>query len=432
MMNTNYVFTCMECEEVVELDMEYLNSEEEMMKEHHLCESCFEEMFAYCDICNEYEKVENIENMYDVRGEEWTRVCGSCSSIIQSFYCEYHDRVEYDVREGYRYVEDYGKICEEAWECGNFGWCDGCECYYHCDDMEWDDDAEEMYCVGCYESFCGNRVIQRYHNHSDDYKFNKCATSKEREEGGKKCYYGMEIEIENMSNYWSGETKEEVARQIDEVTDDFVFENDGSLNDGFEIISYPFTKGYMNEKLDKQIDKMFKTIHKNNFGIKDTCGLHFHISKMTELQMYNLICVIEYYKEEILLISKREESKLNRWARFVTEDMSKEELNKTKIVDRVEKHNKYRAVNICPRNTIELRFFNGTMYYPELMARFEMISNINEWCMNNVLNEDLSNIPSFYELLTYDTDKYVTRYLLGEFSELVSDMFSKSMVKTTN
>lgn len=430
MMNTNYVFTC-ECGCEVELDMEYLNSEEEMMKEHHLCEDCFRDLFGYCEMCQEYERVEKLEEMYDVREGEWVTVCKSCSSDIESFYCEYHDRIEFDEWDGFRYIENYGNICETAWEYGDFDWCANCECYFHCDDMIWDEAEEVMYCECCFEEICGNRIIQGYHANSGDYEYCKLATKEEKEEGGKRCYYGMEIEIENMSSYWDSSAKEEVAGKLNEATNNFVFERDGSLDDGFEIISNPFTKAYMNEKLDKEISKMFEIIQHNNFGVKDTCGLHFHISRMTELQECNLICVIEYYKEEILLLSKREARKLNRWSKFITRDMSKEELTKTKIMDSREK-TKYCAVNICPRNTIELRFFNGTMCYSELMARFEMISNINEWCMHNVLNEDLSNIPSLYELLTYDTDKYVTRYLLGEFPELVSDVFTNSMVETTN
>ena len=95
-------------------------------------------------------------------------------------------------------------------------------------------------------------------------------------------------------------------------------------------------------------------------------------------------------------------------------------------------HERYRAVNLCNRKTIEFRFFNGTMNHKELMARFEMVSNINEWALNNELEEDLSNMPSLYELLTYDSDEYVTQYLLKEFPNILQGITAENIAKATN
>lgn len=54
------------------------------------------------------------------------------------FYCDYHNR--WEIGSPYCYVENYGKICEDAYDySGDFGYCDNCGKYF------WNEDGDEVY-----------------------------------------------------------------------------------------------------------------------------------------------------------------------------------------------------------------------------------------------------------------------------------------------
>ena len=424
MMNNNSIIYVCECGCEVELEKDNMDTMETLMHEHKLCEDCFMEQFEVCEICGSWHKIDEMDSVWYVNEDEEIMVCLPCwrKAEIENriFFCDYHERYEYTGRySDYTVIQNYGWICQDAFDWADcFSYCEECDNYFHENEMCWDDDTEMYYCEECYETVCGNRVIRGYHNHKDDYEYNKLMSKKEREEGLKNyMFYGMEIEIENTMAW--GTEREDLAREIQEVVpNEFEFENDGSLDDGFEMITYPFTKDYMFEKLESKIARVLEIVEENKYSATESCGLHFHMTKLNDEQMNNLICAIEYYKEEITELSKRTERKLSRWASFYTEDLNLVNITKEKILDTVSK-NRYRAVNITNRKTVEFRFFNGTTDFEELMARFEIVSNINEWAINNELEEDLSNMPTFYELLTYDTDKYVSEYLLNNFPQFV-------------
>ena len=422
MLNNNIVtIVCGECGCEYEIDTEYVNDMEQIMIDEELCLDCFNEKYAYCELCEEYELIEDMTSVEKCSNSETILVCEHCLNTNSDiFYCEYHEQHELDDYEDSIYVENYGRICQSAYEwSGDFSWCDGCDNCFYADDTHWDEDDECCYCDSCYEEHCANRVIGSYHNNKDDYEYSKLMTQEEREEGGERTFFGMEIEVEGVEyRGWGYKDKNEVAEELNVLNNSFVFENDGSLNYGFEMISYPFTKAYMDSKMDNQLADMIEVLERNGYGVKNSCGLHFHITRRNQKQVTNLVCLIEYFKKEIIEISKREESKLDRWAKFYTQGISQSSLTKEIICDNIE-NGRYHSVNLSNRNTVEFRFFNGTTDFEELMARFEIVSNINEWAINNELEEDLSNMPTFYELLTYDTDKYVSEYLLNNFPQFV-------------
>lgn len=427
---------CCECGSVVEIDLENASSIEMDMYENDMCMNCFYEKFAYCECCEEYYEIDNMTTVERCSNGETMLVCDSClNGNANIFWCEYHECYEFDNFDDYIVVENYGDICQNAYDySGNFSWCEECGNCFHIDDTYWDEDTECNYCVRCYEEVVGDRVIKGYHNHKDDYEYSKLMTSEESKEGLKglegKCFYGMEIEIEGVEyRGWGYTDKEEVAKKLDTMNNSFAFENDGSLNYGFEMISYPFTKAYMDKHLSNQLESMIEVIKEEGFGVKESCGLHFHVTKINNTQVSNLIYLTEYFRNEFIELSKREIAKLNRWAKFHTTDIAIKSLTKNVINDCVRKE-RYSALNISNRKTVEFRFFNGTIDHMELMARYEMIYNINEYALENELNDSLDNMPNFLDLITYKSDEYVSEYLMKEFPRMITKAFTQ--VKTTN
>lgn len=266
MMNNNSIIYVCECGCEVELEKDNMDTMETLMHEHELCEDCFMEQFEICQICGEWHKIVEMDSVWYVNEDEDIMVCSPCwrKAEIENriFFCDYHERYEYTGRySDYTVIQNYGWICQDAFDWADcFSYCEECDNYYHENEMCWDEDSEMCYCEECYEIICGNRVIRGYHNHKDDYEYNKLMSREEREEGLKNyMFYGMEIEIENTMAW--GTEREDLAREIQEVVpNEFEFENDGSLGDGFEMITYPFTKNYMFEKLESKIARILEIV----------------------------------------------------------------------------------------------------------------------------------------------------------------------------
>lgn len=133
-----------------------------------------------------------------------------------------------------------------------------------------------------------------------------------------------------------------------EFGDLFVYERDGSIGYGLEIISNPMTKGYY----EKNINKLKKLLNiLNEFHYVSTkgnkCGLHIHFNrkalgfnskeyssllsnlnnnirkaeevdhKRANKTIENVVAVMELYREELIKISGRNKSSL-RWCQFET------------------------------------------------------------------------------------------------------------------
>ena len=413
-----YEFECRECGRIKVIEGE-LTKLEEVMLEEQLCYHCATNIYAYCDICKEVEKINDMEEVYNCHTDEWIVMCEDCQEKEDMFYCVEHER--YEIDEHPREVVNYGTICSDGWYWGDYFHCPECGDYYHIDNGYWDDDSEEYYCYDCYENVMGSKVVRRYHYHSDDYEYEKryIKDEKPNEMTNNRIYFGMELEVEDIRGRHTVET---MAEKLMKVTDDFVYEHDGSLDDGFEIISFPFTKEYMKQNLQYYLVDMLKELGVGGYGSTESCGLHFHMTKVNWETTLTMIALMEYYRDELTDLSKRSEEKLDRWSSFYI-DASKEYLKRIGVKGIEEKMDKqdrsrYRALNITNHNTIEVRIFTSTTNLNELMARWELANNMYMWAIENTLADDFSNIPSFYELATYNEDKFISNYLQNNFPTL--------------
>ena len=98
--------------------------------------------------------------------------------------------------------------------------------------------------------------------------------------------------------------------------------HDGSINEGFEIVSHPMTLDYhenhMNwlEVFEKAIEMGYRS-HNTS-----TCGLHIHVSRSAfgrnyadqEVAIARIIYFVEHHWNELLKFSRRTEASMNHWA----------------------------------------------------------------------------------------------------------------------
>ena len=90
-----------------------------------------------------------------------------------------------------------------------------------------------------------------------------------------KFYLGVELETESKGN-----CRQSCAEEIDDISDLYYLKNDSSIDDGFEVVSHPFshTWYYKNKSI---FNDLLYTLRNNGFRSYNTstCGIHIHITK---------------------------------------------------------------------------------------------------------------------------------------------------------
>ena len=390
-------YNCEYCNCEVEIEVE--TSEEEIMANEHLCSDCFYDIYSYCDYCGD---IELRDDLLWLENNE-TLVCEHCTEHNDNIiWCEDHDCYEYQDDDNIITLANGNTICYNAFEYGDYFFCEDCEQYFHIDYACYSELDECYFCEDCIGDHV-SEYISEYHDHDyDEFKM-----TDEDEENDNKLFFGIELEIESNSRH---NKHDDLAEAILNLTDDFVFEQDGSLINGFEIISMPFSRNYMKETLEDDLYAMLQTINKHNYEGKNTCGLHFHISYDAIRSIPNLLKIVEFYKEELTILSRREESSLNRWSPFYTKNFDKEEITNEMIEEIVDDYqSRYHAINLDNNYTVEFRIFKSTTDHKTLMATWELVNNIVAYA--NDYDVELKSMPSFEEIATYQENNYIGEYM---------------------
>lgn len=323
-----------------------------------LCEDCYSDNYYTCEKCGEIISAENVHYIDDTTlcddcFEYDYRACACCGDFIHR-----HNT----------YSSADGDICEY---CNNeyYVECYQCGSVIHMDNATYDDYQEEWYCDECYE----NRDSQYIH----DYYYKP-----EPEFYGKdsSLYMGIELEIDG-----AGENGEN-AKKLLNIEDRIYCKHDGSLENGFEIVSQPCTYDFhadfmsWQELLEKALE-MGYTSH--NAG---TCGLHIHISRAglgdtlekQEETLAKILYFVEKHWSNMLIFSRRTEAQLNQWAsRYGIEDTDEP----ASLLDKAKKsYARYKAINLLNAHTVEFRLFRGTLKHNTFMATLQLVYSICNYC----------------------------------------------------
>jgi len=193
-------------------------------------------------------------------------------------------------------------------------------------------------------------------------------------------FLGIELEVENKLNKLKNEL---MAQQID--SSHLYFKNDGSLSNGFEIVTHPLSFNWIQANADK-FESMLTELKNNGFNSYDsnTCGMHIHISKKAfgTWQLYRFMKFFAENKSFIVSISQRKIDQLKKWANI--EDNGNDELiYKAKKKDG--NNSRYCAINLQNHSTIEIRIFRGTLNYNSFMKNIEFVNAL--FCYTNEFSE---------------------------------------------
>lgn len=307
------------------------------------------------------------------------KICKHCGALIAVSNGEYFNG-EFYCR---HCLDELTIVCEN---CGNRIWredsiedriCQTCydEDYCRCEGCGYlmrNDDAN------CYNGFayCDDCYSNRQHELIREYDYKPDPIFY----GMGQPHYGVELEID-CGGECDGRA-EDLGKIANKDNEHLYFKHDGSLDDGFEIVSHPATLDYHLHNIPwKDVMKRARDM-KYLSHTAQTCGLHVHINRAAlgdtveeqENTIGRIVYFFEKYWEQILRFSRRTELQANRWAaRYGCSTVNpKESLKDAKNSSL----GRYTAVNLENQFTVELRIFRGTLRYETFAATLQFVDRL--------------------------------------------------------
>ncbi len=263
--------------------------------------------------------------------------------------------------------DNFSYLCQSCYN-SYYSTCDHCGIVVHQDDLYSDEDGDYSYCHDCWVEINRYQIIHDYSYKPDPIFY-----------GNKDRFMGVELEIDQGGcDKHTAKTLLDLANQKEPL---IYIKTDGSLDNGFEIVTHPMTLDYHQnympwEALCRKALSLGYYSHKTG-----TSGLHVHVNRNsfgnTKLEQEDVISRILHFVEtfwnEMLCFSRRTESQMNRWAaRYGRKETPKQTLYHAKN----NALGRYACVNLTNRNTIEFRMFRGTLKYNTIIATLQMVDEI--------------------------------------------------------
>lgn len=276
--------------------------------------------------------------------------------------------------------------------------CERCGVVIPQDDAYYEsDDDDTPYCYHCHQD---NETIHGYYYKPEPIFY-----------GTGPRYFGVELEVDGAGeDYRNAKAVLEEANACAEYA---YCKHDGSLDNGFEIVTYPMSLEYQCyhmpwDNVISALKGMGYTSH--NAG---TCGLHCHVSRAAlgedleeqEDTIARILYFMEKHWEELVKFSRRTQKQLERWAaRYGYKDSPKEILKKAKGG-----YGRYVCLNLTNDETVEFRIFRGTLKKNTIIATLQLIDRICDVALY-LSDEELKNMP-WTTFVTGCTQPELVQYL---------------------
>ena len=304
---------------------------------------------TYCDGCDEWE----FNDYMHYTWEEDYR----CRECLESYYT-YSDRYDQYVRgdDAVTALDEDGDEVTVSSRDTDFRYSHDAGMFVH---VEYEYEPPEPQVIGSYHS-SKNHVVKQY----DDWVKKH------------KRFFGVELEVEMKNPDLNANEK---ARELNDLINGgnvgqrVFFERDGSLRNGFEIISNP-----MSLPAHRQLWSWLRD-NKATIGMVShkttTCGLHVHVSRdrLTKLQIAKMVAFVNNPENQDFMTALA-----RRYGEAAT-GFCRIKASKAKVGQAAVSEDRYEAVNVTPRHTVEFRIFKGTLKYESLVAAVEFVNALCEY-----------------------------------------------------
>lgn len=242
-------------------------------------------------------------------------------------------------------------------------------------------------------------------------------------------FMGFELEVESESGDLASAAQ--LFADYDRNQEIVYLKHDGSLHHGFEIVTHPMTLGWVNDP--DSSGKFWEVIGKlsacNMSGWNaDSAGMHVHVSRdgfSSDTHQAKFITFVVNNREFMEFMAGRSGS---HWSSF-----DREQLRNLRSKIRRQSHtDRYQAVNVQNKATLEVRIFQSTVTVERVKANLQlvhaMVSYTDTITTNQVITTNALSYPylvefvrgksEYAELNTYlDNwlEKFESRRMTGEW-----------------
>jgi hypothetical protein len=321
-----------------------------------------------------------------------------------------------------------------------FGWVDFMNTHFggdyfqchDCDGIFSDDDAHNAYddytiCGSCVDGYLYSDLRGFYVREDDEdedelQNIREYHTSSEclghipskYDKRTPRVLLGLELEMEIKENYCRDERAGVLLESVRnyEHFDYALCENDGSLNNGFEMVT-----AYTGLDVHAEQLAFFKNGLRGAISHdSDNCGLHVHICKadMSTLHGAKMILFINDQANQKLIkaIARRDDSS---YAKFKNKQGDRDWLKsavgcETKRSQlRNLNHDRYEALNFKNDKTIEFRLFKGSLVYETIMSCLEF--TYATWFFTRESSTKNMTIDGFLKFICANENRADTKFL---------------------
>lgn len=250
------------------------------------------------------------------------------------------------------------RVCEpcarrDYWRCECDQWVPDTE--YNCPDCGDDAEPEEGRCD------CGSCD---YDDDDDDDLINSYSYAPYLEFHGEgPVFLGLEVEVSTRH----GDRGDLARTAVDHLGGMGCLKEDGSIGDGFEIVTQPMTWEYARESFPW---RMFNALESDGADAAASCGIHVHVSRDgfdSPAHIYKWLQLIYRNQDQVQTLARRES---DQWAAF-TEDHKADAKHHAKGSKDAER---YRAVNVTNDDTFEVRVFASSLDACQIQAALAFVA----------------------------------------------------------
>ena len=300
-------------------------------------------------------------------------ICEECAGMRWTFaYC-------CDVFVLDRYYDSYNDMCLRCVS-DNFFTCESCEQlihneYYYQDDFCescWEDAESQLEGIHGYHS--GAPWGRTFHSESGAWR--------EGEHDPDLVYYGIEFECEDIGRDYLG------ALNILEFGEHAHAEQDGSLNNGFEVITEPATYG---EWVNGNMGEAMRSFHADmlNQGATfeaHTVGAHCHVSRSAFTDDNHLARFAIFGTHNVEYMRSLSGRTTERYAHLDKYEGHTKQFHNA-IKRRMDDRSRW--CNLTNRETVEVRLFAGSNNFDDYLAHIEWITALIEYTKDLTANDCL-------------------------------------------
>lgn len=326
----------------------------------YYCRNCV----GVCEECGALEFIDEL-TWVNLSCDDQKLVCDSCIGSSKFFYCS-------ECEKYYSMIYHFGsyqsnQLCVNCSD--KYGYCDRCNYIYPSRELVYNERTDEYLCEEC------EHEANNEHFYIHDYYYKPEPVFY----GSGSLFIGVEVEVDNGTE--SEENAEAILSVANADSEHIFIKHDGSLEDGFEMVSHPMTLCYHTNNMNWE-DVFNKAISLGFRGHQtNTAGIHCHVNRNAfgetqeeqEEVIARIVFFIENHWNELFKFSRRTVENMNRWSsRYGISENTKSTYKKAKDSC----NGRYVALNLSNTHTLEFRLFRSSLKYSTFMAILQLVDEI--------------------------------------------------------